>query len=145
MGEPVVHFEINAKDGKRAQEFYRSLFRWNIDANNPMNYGLVNTGSKNGTQGGIGQVDAAMLPFVTFYVAVENLKTYLDKAVSLGGRIILPVTQIPNMVTYAQFADPDGNIVGLVKNMAPPPKPKKSKKASSKKKKAKSKKRRRRR
>jgi predicted enzyme related to lactoylglutathione lyase len=28
----------------------------------------------------------------------------------------VPVTEIPNMVTFAQFADPQGNVVGLVKS-----------------------------
>jgi predicted enzyme related to lactoylglutathione lyase len=28
----------------------------------------------------------------------------------------MPVTEIPGMVTFAQFADPEGNIVGLVKS-----------------------------
>lgn len=28
---------------------------------------------------------------------------------------IVPTTEIPDMVTFALFADPDGNVVGLVK------------------------------
>jgi predicted enzyme related to lactoylglutathione lyase len=28
----------------------------------------------------------------------------------------VPVTVIPDMVTFAQFADPEGNVVGIVKN-----------------------------
>ncbi len=27
----------------------------------------------------------------------------------------MPVTEIPNMVTFAQFSDPEGNVVGMVK------------------------------
>ena len=53
MGAPVIHWEISARDAKRAQEFYSNLFDWKVNANNPMNYGLVNTGSKIGAQGGI--------------------------------------------------------------------------------------------
>ena len=41
MADKVMHFEIHGKDGKRLQEFYASLFGWKIDANNPMQYGLV--------------------------------------------------------------------------------------------------------
>ncbi len=110
-----------------------------------MNYGLVNTGAKKGTQGGIGQVDANMQSYVTVYAEVEDIQGHLDKAVGLGGRIVLPVTEIPNMVTYALFADPEGNVVGLVKSAAPPPKAKKAKKASPKKKASKGKKKSRRR
>jgi predicted enzyme related to lactoylglutathione lyase len=124
MGKPVVHFEVTAKDAGRAQEFYSSLFSWNIDSNNPMKYGLVNTGLKKGINGGIGQVDGNSRPYTTFYVEVENPQSYLDRAVSLGGRVIVPATEIPNMVTFAQFADPEGIVVGLVKTMqTKPPKP----------------------
>ena len=121
MKSPVVHFEINCKDGKRAQQFYSSLFDWNINADNPMNYGLINTGAKKGVQGGIGQVDRGQSPYVTFYIEVDDLQKYLDKVVGLGGSVKLPVTTIPNMVTFAQFTDPEGNVVGLVKNVMPPP------------------------
>jgi hypothetical protein len=36
MPNPVTHFEIVGKDGKKLQEFYASLFGWAVDANNPM-------------------------------------------------------------------------------------------------------------
>jgi predicted enzyme related to lactoylglutathione lyase len=132
MGAPVVHFEINARDGKKAQAFYADLFGWNIDANNPMAYGLVDTGLKKGINGGIGQVEAGKLPFITFYAAVAEPQACLDKAVSLGGKVVLPVTEIPNMVTFALFADPEGNIVGIVKDTMPPPKPKPRRSAARK-------------
>jgi predicted enzyme related to lactoylglutathione lyase len=28
----------------------------------------------------------------------------------------MPVTEIPNMVTFALFSDPEGNVVGVVKS-----------------------------
>jgi len=131
MGAPVVHWEINASDAKRLHDFYSGLFGWKVNADNPMNYGLVNTGSKLGAQGGIGQKDQQNpTPNVTFYIEVEDLHTHLAKAESLGGRIVMPVTEIPNMVTMAMFADPEGNTIGLIKAAAPPPrKPRKTRKA----------------
>jgi predicted enzyme related to lactoylglutathione lyase len=84
MGAPVVHFEINVRDRKNAQAFYADLFGWNIDSNNPVAYGLVNTGVETGINGGIGQVEAGKLPFVTFYAAVADPQVSLDEAVSLG-------------------------------------------------------------
>ena len=41
MGQPVVHFEIIGKDGERLQSYYSELFGWEIDADNPMGYGIV--------------------------------------------------------------------------------------------------------
>jgi uncharacterized protein len=110
MAYPVVHFEIIGTDGARAQAFYGSLFDWKIDANNPMQYGMVDTGE--GIAGGIGGSEQKSL---TFYVQAADPQAVLDKVVELGGSVVMPVTEIPGAVTMAQFADPDGNVVGLVK------------------------------
>ena len=136
MGAPVVHWEINAKDGKRAQEFYASLFAWKVDANNPMNYGMINTGAKSGINGGIGQQDQSNPgPAVTFYVGVDDIPACLSKVEGMGGRTVVPMTEVPGVVTFALFSDPEGNVVGLVKNMPAPraARPRKAKKTAKKK------------
>jgi len=133
MGLPVVHFEISAKDRKQSQKFYSELFKWDIKTIDSMNYGLVNTGSKKGIQGGIGQVNPNQAPYVTFYIAVADPQAYLDKAVSLGGKVILPLMEVPNMVTFAQFSDPDGNVIGLVDSAGPAPKKQTARSAKTKK------------
>ena len=51
MPNPVVHFEIQAKDSKGMQEFYSQLFGWHIDDNNPMDYGMVDTHAEGGING----------------------------------------------------------------------------------------------
>jgi predicted enzyme related to lactoylglutathione lyase len=113
MGNPVVHWEINSKDAKKAHKFYSPLFNWKIDASNPMGYGMVNTGGDGGINGGIGP--AQDRPHVTVYVQVKDLKEFLGKTERLGGKTVVPPTEIPGMVTFAVFTDPDGNRVGLVK------------------------------
>ena len=126
MAAPVTHFEINARDSKRANQFYSSLFGWSIeptgDAATGMIYGMVNTGVKMGINGGIGQTQAGGAPSVTFYAQVEDVQSHLDRAVALGGRVVIPLTVVPGMVTFAQFADPEGNIVGIIKGSQTPPK-----------------------
>ena len=116
MGRPVVHFEIHGKDGKRLQDFYAALFDWKIDANNPMNYGMVEAGQggpAEGVGGGITQSDAA--PLVTFYVQVVSLEETLKKAEAMGGKTVMPPMDIPGGPTMAQLQDPEGNTIGLVK------------------------------
>jgi len=115
MGHPVVHFEICGKDETKLQEFYSKLFDWKVDANNPVNYGLVDTGAGRGIGGGIAKAQPGM-PGVTIYVEVPDLQTCLDKAVGLGCKVLVPVTEIPGTVTYALLSDPEGNAVGLVKS-----------------------------
>ncbi len=114
MSRPVVHFEIIGKDAKKLQDFYGKLFDWKINADNPINYGVVEAG-EHGIGGGIASGEDGSHLGVTFYVEVPNPQVYLDKAVSLGGKIITPVTEIPGMVVFALFADPEGHVVGVVK------------------------------
>ena len=114
MGYPVVHFEIMGTDAEKLQGFYRDLFEWEIDANNPMNYGLVKA-EEGGIGGGVGSTPQGNT-IVTIYAAAPDPQAVLDKAVQLGGQVVMPVTEIPDMVTFALFADPEGNVVGIVKS-----------------------------
>jgi predicted enzyme related to lactoylglutathione lyase len=43
MKHPVVHFEIQSQRGEELQGFYSDLFGWTINADNPMNYGVIKT------------------------------------------------------------------------------------------------------
>ncbi|MFQ6019539.1 MAG: VOC family protein [Dehalococcoidia bacterium] len=115
MGQPVVHFEIAAKDGKKIQDFYAKLFDWRIDANNPMSYGMADTGGQGGINGGVYQTQGDMPPYLTFYVQVDDLQGYLSKAESLGGKTVVPPTPIPDTGSFALFHDPEGHMVGLFK------------------------------
>ncbi len=113
MPNPVVHFEILGKDGEALQRFYGSLFGWKINAENPMKYGYV-APEGGGIRGGIatGQGGVSMQ---TFYVEVEDLQVALTKATDLGGKIVMPATEIPGAnVSIAMLADPEGHVVGLV-------------------------------
>jgi predicted enzyme related to lactoylglutathione lyase len=112
MGQKVVHFEILGKDGKKTMDFYSKLFDWKVDANNPMNYGLVDAGSA-GIGGGVAQ--AQDKPLLTFYVEVADPAATLKQAEALGGKTVMPPMEVPGGPTIAQFQDPDGNIVGLTK------------------------------
>lgn len=137
MGQPVVHFEIGGKNAKRLQSFYASQFGWKINANNPMKYGVVNTaarGKQAGINGGIFKTMPGAPPSVlTVYVQVASINSALKKIEKAGGKTVMPRTPIPGMVTFAQFKDPAGNLVGLIESRIPPaPKPKASKAASPK-------------
>jgi predicted enzyme related to lactoylglutathione lyase len=113
MTQPVVHFEVVGPDAKSLQGYYSSLFDWKIDANNPMNYGMVEAG-EGGIAGGVGPSPDSQ-PHVTFYVQVPDLQAALDKAEKLGGKTATPPMDVPGGPSIAHFTDPAGNMVGLVK------------------------------
>ena len=109
MPNPIVHFEITGADKAKLQQFYGDAFGWKIDASNPMGYGMADTGGQ-GINGGIDGPE----PGVIIYIEVDDPAAYLQKVKSLGGKVVQDVTVVPGMVTLAKFADPEGNVVGLV-------------------------------
>jgi predicted enzyme related to lactoylglutathione lyase len=107
----VVHWEVQARDPAKQQQFFGELFGWKVDANNPMSYGMVAAGSKDGIAGGIGgTMDTSR---VTFYVQVSSIDDTLAKAQTLGAKTVMPRTDI-GMVVMAQFVDLEGNVIGLI-------------------------------
>ena len=112
MAQPVVHFEIMGGSGHDLQKFYAGVFGWEIDAENPMNYGVVKP-AEGGIGGGVGPADEGT-PFVTVYVQVDDLHKALESIEAGGGRTLLPPTDVPGGPTMALFTDPAGNRMGLV-------------------------------
>jgi len=113
MANPVSWFEVTGPDGGVLQRFYGELFGWQVDASNPMNYGMVQA-----PEGGIGGGIAASQDGsaqVTFYVAVPDLQAALDTAGQLGGKTVSPPMEVPGGPTIAYFSDPAGNRIGLMK------------------------------
>ena len=112
MGAPVTWFEITSHNSVGLRDFYAQTFGWQMQ---PMEggqpYAVVDTGGDGGISGGIG--DAANANRVTFYIAVDDPQAYLDRIEQAGGRIVIPLTVVPDVVTFALFADPEGNVIGL--------------------------------
>ena len=115
MPNPVVHFEIMGKDAAATQKFYAEVFGWDINANNPMNYGTVAAQEGNGIGGGVGN-NPQGATYVTVYAAVADLQATLDKAEAAGGTTVMFPTEIPGVVTMAMFKDPDGNLIGIIRD-----------------------------
>ena len=118
MPNPVVHFEIASSGTEKLHKYYADLFEWHIDASNPMGYGVVDTKSETGINGGISGTNGGP-NMVSFYVEVEDIQAKLEQAQELGGSLVVPVTTIPGMVTFAMFTDPEGNCIGLVSSETP--------------------------
>jgi predicted enzyme related to lactoylglutathione lyase len=119
VGNKVVHFEVIGKDGKKLQDFYSSLFGWKIDSNNPMNYGMVDA-AQAGIGGGISAGQDESQRYATFYVEVADPKATLEKAKGMGGQTIMEPMPVPGGPEIAMFSDPEGNMIGLVKEGSGP-------------------------
>ena len=123
MGQAVVHFEVIGKDARKLQGFYSDMFGWEINADNPMNYGLVqregNTNADGvGIGGGIGSGQEG-----------RELRHLLRRGRRRRGR---PAKgREPRRIarrgarwtswtrlTIGLFNDPEGHMIGLVKTPA---------------------------
>lgn len=117
MAHPVMWFEVLGTDGDTLRKFYGSLFGWRFNANNPIKYGVVDTGDTRGIAGGVGQAASGAGPWVTFYVETTDVARSLTEAERLGGKTVMPRAVTPD-VTMGVFEDPEGHVIGLVEAKA---------------------------
>jgi predicted enzyme related to lactoylglutathione lyase len=110
MPNPVVHFEIGCRDRGKTATFYSALFDWSIHEQGPAHN--IDTGGA--MTGHITALGHEPQHYTMFYVEVDDVAAQLKKAESLGAKTLVPPVTIP-AGTFAWFADPDGNTVGLVK------------------------------
>ena len=121
MGQPVVHFEIIGRDPDKLRSYYSDLFGWEIDSDNPMNYGMVQRDANVnpdgiGIGGGIGPGPEGYSGHVTFYVEVPDVEAALARAESLGGSRMMGPEKPMEGVEIGLFNDPEGHTVGVVKS-----------------------------
>ncbi|HEY1687605.1 MAG TPA: VOC family protein [Solirubrobacteraceae bacterium] len=112
MSNPVVHFEVQGKDAEALKSFYGEVFEWKLNSVMP-EYAMVDTGE--GIPGGVGSGPEGSDGHVTFYVAVDDLQAALDKIAAAGGSTVQPPMDVPDGPSIALFADPEGHVIGLVK------------------------------
>lgn len=121
---PVIHFEMPAKDRKRMSEFYEKAFGWHTQqlGEEMGNYVMVQTaktdekgmiqeaGSING--GFYDTTEDAAVP--SLVIAVEDLEKHIEIVNEAGGSIITEPTEIPGVGKFASFKDTEGNRVSML-------------------------------
>jgi predicted enzyme related to lactoylglutathione lyase len=113
MGLPVTWFEINGPEPIKASAFYAELFGWHTKPLPEANYILIDTHAGSGINGGIGETRQGQPAHGIIYVEGPDIQALLDKAESMGATTLVPRSSSMD-VTFAQFTDPLGNLVGLV-------------------------------
>ena len=111
-----MHVELQTKDVDKAKKFYQGLFDWRFEdmpMGNGMSYTGINVGE--GTGGGMWTNPAAPNGPAHWlaYVNVDNIDATIDKVRSLGGTVVQPKTEVPDMGWYSVITDPSGAMLGL--------------------------------
>ena len=122
MPGKVVHFEIPAKDVKRASTFYKDVFGWWTMDMPGIDYMMLG-GTKVSEKGEFsesGSINGGMMkrtkpfehPIIT--IGVDNITASLKAIEKRGGKVLRKKQDIgQNMGFTAYFKDTEGNIVGL--------------------------------
>jgi uncharacterized protein len=131
----VVHFEIPAKDVKRASEFYEKAFGWNVNVQGEEygGYVLVNSGPQvpsnileSGINGGIYKEEGSNENVRAFrcVIGVADIDKAITDVKAAGGKILHikspdgkdlgEKTNIPNIGFWSKCEDTEGNIFSLM-------------------------------
>ncbi len=128
MNGKVVHFEIPADNVKRAQDFYKNAFGWQINPMPEMNYTMVGTvpSDENGVPKEPGAINGGMTkreepvknPVIT--IQVDDIDVALKTIEKQGGKTLVKKTAIGSDMGFtAYFKDSEGNTVGLFQSARP--------------------------
>ena len=124
--DKVVHFEIPADDVTRAKEFYGSIFGWQLDDMEGMDYTIVRTVDVDEQQMPTesGAINGGMMqrspdtPSPVLTINVTAVDDALKRIEAAGGSTIRPRQEIPGMGAFAYFRDTEGNVLGLWENLS---------------------------
>lgn len=105
--------ELATSDAAGSKEFYTKLFGWKTEEIPEMNYTMFNvSGQPVGGMMDKSQHCDGPAMWVS-YIHVADVDVSLAKAVGLGGKEMLGVTEIPGKGKFAMIEDPQGGKFAL--------------------------------
>jgi predicted enzyme related to lactoylglutathione lyase len=118
---PIVHIELSSTDPHKTGEFLKKVFGWEVETDKASDYVLFKTGPNLG--GGIPAVDNKMYQpgDSLIYMGTDDIEATLAKVKSLGGKTLVPKTEIPQMGWFAIFEDAQGCRLALYTGMPSQP------------------------
>ena len=120
MPNPVVSWQILARDPEAVAVFYRDLFGWTLSVDNALRYRELRSGSQRGIDGGVWPAPPEAPSFVQLFVEVDDVEAYVTRATAAGAQIVVPVSVLPAGDVMAVLVDPAGLAFGL-RSAAPVP------------------------
>jgi predicted enzyme related to lactoylglutathione lyase len=109
--------ELMTPDPAAAAEFYGSLFGWTVEksADVGMDYRVIKVGET--SQGGMMAPPPGgppMPPHWNAYVTVADLQHTLATCERLGGKVLMPGMDIPQVGRLAVIQDPQGAVINVI-------------------------------
>ncbi|MFO1499448.1 MAG: VOC family protein [Verrucomicrobiota bacterium] len=115
MPNPIIRWQIVSPEPERVAKFYHQLFGWKVSAANALGYREFKTGaiSPSPVDGGVWPAAPGQGPLAQFYVEVDDVAEYVEKASQLGAQVIIPKSVLPDGDTMAILLDPAGLSFGI--------------------------------
>ncbi|MFM5728293.1 MAG: VOC family protein [Aeromonas veronii] len=114
-----MHFEIPVTDMQRAIAFYSAVFdiefeRADIDGNEMALFPLID--GAEGCSGALakGESYVPSLDGTRIYLTVNDIERVMADALSVGARLLYPVTRVGEAIKVAEFQDSEGNRIALL-------------------------------
>ncbi len=106
--------ELNTSDLPSAGKFYTELFGWGMDnyAGGGMTSAMFKVGDRH-VGGLVDNPSPGSPPFWLCYVKVDDIAATCARVLQLGGKIVLPITPVPNVGTIAVLQDLQGAYLGM--------------------------------
>lgn len=106
--------DLMVPDTAKAAAFYGTLFGWHVPPGSPDFGGYANADLGGRLVAGVMPKMAPDMPTVwSSYIAVDDARATLERAVKEGATVIAPATDVGSMGTMAVFADPQGAVIGI--------------------------------
>ncbi len=115
LKNPVIWWEINAKDGESLSRFYREVFEWDMPLDEKSGIWEVKRGEPAGNIGGGIFTGKGRLPtHRCLYLEVEEIEVVCDRAKAAGQEILQGPFSLDGVGQLAFFRDPEGHMLGLI-------------------------------
>jgi len=123
---PVVHFEMPAKDKKRMAGFYTRAFGWQTQqlGSEMDGYVLATTTETDGNgrpkvpgaiNGGFYEMtDGQASRYPSVVISVEDIQESMKKVAASGGKVLGSPAEIPGVGKFVAFFDTEGNRVSML-------------------------------
>lgn len=115
MAGQITHFEIYGDNPGMLASFYRSLFGWQMEKLEGLNYWRIHLDrdDKDKVSGGLTYRPRDDPKGWLQFVNVESIDASIKLAEEMGARVVRPRTAVPRTAWVAVLADPAGNMFAI--------------------------------
>lgn len=121
---PVVHFEMPARDRQRMSDFYTKVFGWKCQQQDEKmgSYVVVSTTETDekghpkmpGAIGGGFFMRQEPIDAPSIVIAVDDIIESMKQVQAAGGKVLDKPVEIPGIGQYVSFVDTEGNKVSIL-------------------------------